>query len=196
MHIDNFFILLISVFFKSTQVGIYTLYGGEYFNYCIYVGVIMIISKKKNDLSKCLSIRGLFFSILMLGNYCLYLANQQSSIYVLFAWLLFIFYIIVDKKSDGIILLMFKIAGLIKDDEDFDTFHLESMSRRRFSSDFFLEIAQESKQTKEYIEAVKKQEYIYHITYPEDEQKIENFTKFSKIVLMVIHCIREKVKDA
>ena len=91
---------------------------------------------------------------------------------------------------------MFKITGLIKDDEDFDTFHLESMSRRRFSSDFFLEIAQESKQTKEYIEAVKKQEYIYHITYLEDEQKIENFTKFSKIVLMVIHCIREKVKDA
>ena len=69
------------------------------------------------------------------------------------------------------------------------------MRRRRFSSNFFTDTVEDLKFNKELIHAIKKQNYIYSITY-KDEKKIENFKKFSKLVLIVIHCIRLKIKEA
>lgn len=69
------------------------------------------------------------------------------------------------------------------------------MRRRRFSSNFFTDTADEIKYDKDLVHAIKKQNYIYSITY-KDQKKIENFKKFSRIVLIVIHCIRCKIKEA
>lgn len=194
-HVEVFFLLLFSIFYNCGQIGIYTLFGGEYFNYCILVGVVMLISRKRQDMSRCLSLRGLFFSILVLGNYTLYVKNGQSMFYVLLTWFLWFFYAFVDSNNEFLLTVLFKLLCLIEDDESFNTEPLEYMRRRRMSSDFFVDIVEDIKKKKELIHAIKKQDYVYSITY-KDQKKIDNHKKFSKIVLTVIYCIRKKVEDA
>ena len=194
-HVEVFFLLIFSIFYNSGQIGIFTLFGGEYFNYTIFIGLIMVISRKRQDLSKCLSLRGFFFALLALGNYTLYVKNGQTFGYVCLTWTLRIVYAIVDINNEFFLTLMFKMVCLIEEDEDFDTEPLEYMRRRRFSSDFFVDSVEEIKEKKELIHAIKKQDYVYSITY-KDQKKIKSHKRFSKIVLTVIYCIREKVEEA
>lgn len=116
----------------------------------------MLISRKRQDLSVCLSLRGFFFCILCLGNYTLYVKNGQTNFYVMLTWVLWIFYVIVDTKNEFFLTLLFKILCLIEEDEEFSTEPLEFMRRRRFSSDFFVDTVEEIRDQKELVHAIKK----------------------------------------
>jgi hypothetical protein len=163
-HVEVFFLLLFSIFYNCGQIGIFTMFGGDYFNYTLYIGIAMIISRKRQEMSKCLSIRGFIFSCLVLGNYLLYV-NGQNFGFVLLSWTLWIVYAIMDVNNEFFVTLAFKMLCLIEEDEAFDTEPLHYMRRRRFSSDYFVDTVGEIKDKKELVHAIKKQDYIYSITY-------------------------------
>jgi hypothetical protein len=111
-------------------------------------------------------------------------------------FVVWIFYGCVDTKNKSIMVLFCRIIGKIQADEDFDTHPLQKMRRRRLSSDFFVDSVEEIKSHPVLKRALKDQQLIYNINYKDKNEKIENLKKFSRIVLIVIHCIRNKVDEA
>lgn len=134
-------------------------------------------------------------TIVVMVNHCMFVFLNQNFFMIFATWVLYFVYYCIDTNNEALLKLIFKIAGLINDDDAFDTEFLGQMRRRRFSSNFFVDTVDDIKFDKDLFHAIKKQNYIYSISY-KDEKKIENFKKFSRIVLIVIHCIRQKIKEA
>lgn len=188
-----------SVWAKGAQIGIYSLFGADYFNYCIVFGLSLIISRKRQHVPKCLLIRDFFLTSLTLVILFMYIRDNGTLLWLFVTWGSYIFNVTVDRNNEAIMTKIFKFFGLIEEDESFDAGPLTRMRKRRFTEEFFIDIVEKVKQKKELIHAIKKQDYLYSISYENEkgrERKIENFKKFSRLIFIVIFCIREKTQDA
>lgn len=93
--------------------------------------------------------------------------------------------------------IFFKLICLIEDDESFECAPLTRMRKRRFSSDGFQDGLDEVKASKELNDAIKKQNYLLSISqHGDNKKKLDNLKKFSRIVLIVIFMIRDKIEQA
>jgi len=155
-HVEVLFLVVLSIFYNSGELGTFTMYGGDYFNYGIYVGVVLLIQKQRQEMSKCLSIRGIILTVLVMVNYCVFVLLDQSFLLVFVTLFLYILYYCIDTNNEKLLKLIFKVAGLINDDDAFDTEFLGQMRRRRFSSNFFTDTVDDIKYDKELVHSIKK----------------------------------------
>lgn len=44
-HIEVFVLVVLTQFYNSGELGTFTLYGGEYFNFGLYVGVVLLMQR-------------------------------------------------------------------------------------------------------------------------------------------------------
>lgn len=188
-----------SVWAKGTQIGIYSLFGADYFNYCVVFGITFFITKKRQEIQKCLLMRDFFVTGITLGILFMYIRSLGANIWMFITWAAYVINVMVDRNNELILTKIFKILGLIEEDESFDATPLTAMRRRRFSAEFFVDVVEEVKDKKELVHAIKNQDYLYSISYPNTKagkRKVENYKKFSRAVLLVIYCIREKTDKA
>lgn len=128
-----------------------------------------------------------------------YIDNNGTILWLILTWVNYFLNVFIDRNNEMILTKVYKAVGLIEDDESFDALPLMRMRKRRFSSEFFVDIIDEVKEKKELIHAIKKQDYLYSISYKnvrDGDIKVKNYKKFSRIVFLVMFCIREKTEEA
>ena len=196
-HIELFALMLISVFKSGAQIGVYSLFGAEYFNYCIVVGITFFITRDRQSISKCLLFRDFVFTLL--GLYCFYkyILTDSSFVWCFLTWMNYLCYYIADVKNEYFMSLFFKAICLIEEDESFECAPLTKMRKRRFSSENLKENVEEIKKSKELNNAIKRQNMLYSFSnYNDDTKKVENHKKFSRLVLMISFLIKDKIEQA
>ena len=195
-HIELFVLMLVSMADGGSQIGIFTLFGSEYFNYCIVTGVAMIAARQKILVSKCLFLRDFVFCIIVYYCFYSYVLSDGTMLWVIATWGSYLLFLIVDTNNECLLTLLFKLLCLISEDESFDATPLEIRERRRYRSEMFVDFIDEVKQSKDFKDAVSKQNYVYSMNYKNDKKKIEAYKKWARGTYVIIFCIRKTTDQA
>ena len=112
-HIELLTMMMNSVWAKGTQIGIYSLFGADYFNYCIVFGLSLLISRKRQHVPKCLLIRDFLLSVLTMITLYNYIRNNGGTLWLLLTWVNYVLNVFIDRNNEMLLTKLFKFVSNI-----------------------------------------------------------------------------------